>query len=55
MTKSEIIAHFGNGSKAAQALGITRMAVNSWRENAVPMLRQYEIERLTKGALKADV
>ncbi|HEJ1325755.1 TPA: Cro/CI family transcriptional regulator [Pseudomonas aeruginosa] len=53
MTKSDAIKHFGSKSKLAAALGISYAAVQQWDEE-IPMLRQYEIERITKGALKVQ-
>lgn len=52
MTKSQAIKHFGSISALAKALGVTYEAVRQWQE--VPELRQYQIERLTGGDLKAD-
>jgi DNA-binding transcriptional regulator YdaS (Cro superfamily) len=52
MTKKEAIDHFGTATALAKALGITLEAVSQWRD--VPMRRQYEIERITKGGVKAD-
>ncbi|MBA6096361.1 Cro/Cl family transcriptional regulator [Pseudomonas juntendi] len=52
MTKSQAIKHFGSISALAKALGVTYEAVRQWEE--VPELRQYQIERLTGGDLKAD-
>jgi len=52
MTKSQAIKHFGSISALAKALGVTYEAVRQWQE--VPELRQYQIERLTCGDLKAD-
>lgn len=52
MKKSEVVEHFGSASKVAKALNITRMAVSAWPE-IVPIQRQYELEHITKGALKA--
>ena len=54
MKKSEVLEHFGTMEKVAEALGITRMAVSQWPGDHVPMRRQYELERVTKGELKAD-
>ncbi|WP_412469413.1 Cro/CI family transcriptional regulator [Pseudomonas aeruginosa] len=51
MTKTQVISHFRGVSKVAKALGITYEAVRQWPEE-IPKLRQYEIERITKGALK---
>lgn len=53
MKKSDVIAYFGSRNKVAAALGITRVAVSTWPE-IVPRLRQYELEELTGGKLKAD-
>ena len=52
MKKDEVLAYYGTQRQLAQALGITQAAVAQWRE--VPMLRQYQLERLTGGALKAQ-
>lgn len=51
MTKSQAIQHFGSISALAKALGVTYEAVRQWAN--VPELRQYQIERITKGTLKA--
>lgn len=51
MTKSQAIKHFGSISALAKALGVTYEAVRQWAD--VPELRQYQIERITNGALKA--
>jgi len=53
MTTEEAIAHFGSRKKMADALGIWPHGTYRWGENP-PMLRQFEIERLTKGGLPAD-
>ncbi|MCX4186747.1 Cro/CI family transcriptional regulator [Methylophaga sp. OBS4] len=52
MTKDQAIKHFGGASKLANALGITKQAVNNWDD--IPDVRQYQIQVLTDGALKAD-
>lgn len=44
--------HFGSKKKLAIALGISPSAVTMWG-NEVPELRQYQLEKITKGALKA--
>ena len=55
MTPKEVIAYFGNQNRTAIQLEISREAVRKWVANdAVPKLRQYQIEKLTKGKLKAD-
>ena len=57
MKFEDAINYYGNQSKLAKALGITKQSVGNWviRLNGViPLVRQYQIEVLTKGALKAD-
>ena len=54
MNYSDLISHFGTQSKAARALGIKPPSVHEWQENGIPETRQYQIEVLTNGALKAD-
>lgn len=53
MDKQQAIRHFGSSAALARALGITRAAVTNWGER-VPPLRQWELEVLTEGALKAE-
>lgn len=53
MLKADVIDYFGGVGSAAKALGITSNAVSQW-DDAVPLLRQYQIERVTSGKLKAD-
>lgn len=53
MQTRKAIEHFGSTRKLAEALGITPQAINQWG-SVVPMLRQYELERVTGGNLKAD-
>lgn len=52
MKKSQAIGYFGSVSALAQSLGVTYEAVRQWDE--VPELRQYQLEHLTGGILKAD-
>lgn len=42
---------FGSKKKLADALGISPSAVTMWGDE-VPELRQYQIERITKGRVK---
>lgn len=51
MNKTEAIQHFGNASRLANALDITRQAVSNWPEE-IPRGRQYELQALTGGVLK---
>ena len=52
MNKADAIKAFGTAAELARALGITRAAVHQWGDT-VPLARQYQVERLTRGKLKA--
>jgi hypothetical protein len=52
MTRDEVVAFFGNASKVSRALGLTHAAVLAWRE--VPQQWQFQLEKMTRGQLKAD-
>ena len=51
MLKKDVIRHFGSVSKAAEALDITRQAVDQWDET-VPEGTAYKLQVLTGGKLK---
>jgi DNA-binding transcriptional regulator YdaS (Cro superfamily) len=53
MKKELAVQYFKGKSKLAKALGISPASVSQWPDD-VPQLRAYQIERLTKGKLKAD-
>lgn len=53
MKKKDVIKFFGTQEKTAKALNISQASVCKWGKN-IPRLRAFEIERLTKGKLKAD-
>lgn len=55
MKKSEIIEYFDNLSILARSLEIAPQAIYKWSEDSVPMLRQIQIQKLTRGKLKADM
>jgi DNA-binding transcriptional regulator Cro len=52
MTKAQAVAHYGSESALARALGISASAVNVM--TAIPRLRQFQLEAITDGKLKAD-
>lgn len=55
MKRSEAIAYFGgNASELARALGMDQSSIHSWKNDRIPLGRQFQLELLTKGALKAD-
>lgn len=52
MKRQTAIDYYGSIPKLAQALKITYEAVRQWGD-VVPELRQYQLEKLTDGKLKA--
>ena len=55
MTPKQVVDVFETQQKAAKALVVTHQADARWVSSGeVPMLRQYQIERVTNGKLKAD-
>ena len=52
MTMKQALKYFGTQAKIAEALKISQAAVAQWNET-VPRLRQFELERITNGELKA--
>lgn len=54
MNYSDLINFFGSQSKAARALNVKPPSVHQWKDDGIPETRQYQIEVLTNGALKAD-
>jgi|TARA_R110000782_G_scaffold2271_2_gene8865 hypothetical protein len=53
MTTDEAIMYFGNRKKMAVALRIWPHGTYRWGEYP-PMLRQFEMERLSDGELRAE-
>lgn len=52
MLKAEAIDHYGTATKVAEVLGIGKALVSKWDE--IPPRYQYELERLSDGALVAE-
>lgn len=52
MKTKDAAEFFGGKKKLAEALGISPSAVTMWGE-VIPSSRQYQIQVLTKGKLKA--
>jgi transcriptional repressor of cell division inhibition gene dicB len=53
MTKNEALKHFDNSESAlAKALGIRPSSIYDWGDE-VPPLRQIQLQRITRGKLKA--
>lgn len=53
MKTSEVIEHYGSKAAIAQALGISKASVTNWGDEP-PAGRQYQLQIMTKGRLKAD-
>lgn len=53
MTIDDAREYFGTYSAIAKALGISKGAVTQW-DGEIPEVRQLELHKLTKGALRAD-
>ena len=55
MKLQEAIDYFGTKSEMARALGIEPQSITLWvDDDRIPILRQYHIQVVTKGKLKAD-
>ena len=53
MKKSDVVTHFGNEVKTAEALDVTKQAVNGWGD-VIPEGMAYKAQVITGGALKVD-
>ena len=51
MSTVDAVSYFGSKVAIAKALGINKSAVTNWGKS-VPTLRAYQLQVLTKGALK---
>jgi len=55
MTPKQVIKHFKGVNNTATALGIKPPSVSEWISTGkIPRLRQYQIQQLTAGKLKAE-
>jgi len=55
MNTNQVIKHFGSKAKAARGLGVCASAISKWlARGAIPIDKQYRIQVLTAGKLKAD-
>lgn len=55
MRLDEAVSHFGTQQKLADALGIKQGSISSWDRDVIPLARALQIEKITKGKLKADL
>lgn len=49
----QIINYFGDATKMAQAMGVSRQAVTFWEKAGFPARKAVELEILTEGKFKA--
>ena len=54
MNYHDVLAFYKTQQAAADALGIEQASISKWQNKRVPHLRQLQLEKLTKGALKAE-
>jgi DNA-binding transcriptional regulator YdaS (Cro superfamily) len=54
MKTADAVRFFGTKAALARALGIERQSLTRWGRT-VPQRRQYELERITRGALRAQL
>ena len=55
MNIQDLVDYFGSQSAIAKALGTSDQVVSAWKvKNRIPIGRQYEIQILTGGKLRAD-
>lgn len=54
MNIKQLKYHFDGMSKAAEAIGVSRMTLYVWQKRGIPEEQQIRIQRLTNGELKAD-
>jgi hypothetical protein len=55
MIINDVYKHFGSGSRAANAIGLTRAAFYKWTKRGfIPLTQQKKFESITNGILLAD-
>lgn len=54
MDYHELIDHFGTQQQAADALGLAQPTIAMWKDRGIPVPRQYQIQVVTRGRLKAN-
>jgi len=53
MTKADAVQFFGSGVGLAKAIGVNKATISQWGDYP-PYPRQFQIQVLTKGRLKAE-
>lgn len=55
MDYHDLVDEFGNGARAAKAIGYNRQTVHRWKTSGIPFEAQFRIQLKTKGRLKASL
>jgi predicted transcriptional regulator len=56
MRKADVIAHFGTQTAAAKALGVTKSAVNQWKDDRpIPLNCAIKAQAISNGVLKLNL
>lgn len=55
MRLSDAVSHFGTQQNLAEALGIKQGSISSWDRELIPLARALQVEKITRGVLKADL
>lgn len=53
MDTTNLEQHYGNSERAKKALGLSRQLWDYWAKNGIPEGRQYKIQVMTNGKLRA--
>lgn len=55
MSPQEAIEYFGTQNALAAALGVTQPTISGWKTTGqIPVPRQFQLEVVTEGKLKAE-
>ena len=54
MKFTDLITHFKTQQKIADVIGIDQSAISQWKYAGIPIPRQYQIQVITNGKLKAE-
>ena len=55
MDVTNLVQHFGSQAAAARAVGVSAQLMSAWKKHGIPKGRQYEIQILTGGHLRASL
>ena len=55
MRLQDAVSYFGSQNKMAAALGMKQGSISSWDRERIPLARALQVEKLSRGKLKADL